>query len=62
MRLEQVATRLPNEQYVEVESMQLVEKMREYNITDLEPFYKSSLFASAGFTLSEDRRRIQLAR
>ena len=62
MRLEQLATRAPNEQHVEVDASLLVEKMREYNITDLVPFYRSSLFASAGFSLSEDGRRILLAR
>lgn len=62
LRLEQLSTRTPNEQHVEVEASLLVEKMREYNITDLVPFYKSSLFSGAGFSLSEDGRRILLAR
>lgn len=62
LRLEQLATRAPNERHVEVDTSLLVEKMREYNITDLVPFFKSALFANAGFSLSGDGRRILLAR
>lgn len=36
--------------------------MREYNVSDLAPFFASGSFADAGFTLDAARRSILLAR
>lgn len=40
----------------------LEERMREMEVTDLQPFLRSRTFADAGFSLSDDGRIIKLAR
>ena len=42
--------------------LQLEERCRDLDITDLQPFYKSATFRDAGFTLGEGDNMIRLGR
>ncbi|GAB4814991.1 hypothetical protein N2152v2_002037 [Parachlorella kessleri] len=61
-RMEQVTGQVEDAQYFTVDVRKLEERMREMDVTDLQPFFASAVFGEAGFQLTDDRRSIRLAR